>query len=207
MAPARTLHGTASGPKLGLRERKKIKTRQAIRAAAYRLFAEQGYDATPVEQIAETAEVSPSTVFRYFPSKEDIVLTDECDPVIEKELRRRPADEPPLESIRHVMTETVRLFAARGQNEMLLRARLLRDVPAIRARMAESHVATGRMLCEVLAERTGRSVDDLELRLFAAVVLTAVEEAVLHWIDREAKDDLVDLLDRTLGTLGRGLPL
>ncbi|MEU6081426.1 TetR family transcriptional regulator [Streptomyces sp. NPDC047108] len=207
MARARTVPGTASRPRLGLRERKKIKTRQAIRDAAYRLFAEQGYDATPVEQIAGAAEVSPSTVLRYFPSKEEIVLTEECDAVMEQELRKRPDGEPPLESVRHVMAGTVRLFAAQGQEEMLLRARLVRDVPAIRTRMAESHVATGRMLCAVLAERTGRSVDDLELRVFAAVVLAAVEEAMLHWIEHDAQDDLADLLDRTLGTLGRGLSL
>lgn len=74
-------------PQLGLRERKKLKTRVAIRRATYRLIAEQGYDATTVEQIAEAAEVSPSTVFRYFPTKEDIVLTDEFDPVIVAALR------------------------------------------------------------------------------------------------------------------------
>src|SRR5690606_14406568 len=61
----------------GLRERKKIKTRRAIRAAMYALVEEQGYEATTVEQIAERADVSPSTVFRYFPTKEDILLTDE----------------------------------------------------------------------------------------------------------------------------------
>ncbi|MFE7396637.1 TetR/AcrR family transcriptional regulator, partial [Streptomyces sp. NPDC057557] len=87
-------------PPLGLRERKKLKTRIAIRRATYRLISEQGYDATTIEQIAEAAEVSPSTVFRYFAAKEDIVLTDEYDPIMEAELRNRPADEPPLESRR-----------------------------------------------------------------------------------------------------------
>lgn len=81
-------------PQLSLRERKKIKTRTAIRRATYRLIAEQGYEATTVEQIAEAAEVSPSTVFRYFPTKEDIVLTDEFDPIMLRELRSRPAGEP-----------------------------------------------------------------------------------------------------------------
>ena len=62
---------------LGLRERKKIKTRQAIRRAAFRLIDENGYAATTVEQIAEAAEVSPSTFFRYFPSKESLLLADD----------------------------------------------------------------------------------------------------------------------------------
>lgn len=86
---------TAQQPQPGLRERKKLKTRTAIRGAAFRLIAKQGYEATTVEQIAEASEVSPSTVFRYFPTKEDIVLTDEYDPVMASVLRSRPAGESP----------------------------------------------------------------------------------------------------------------
>src|SRR5580704_2257713 len=61
----------------GLRERKKARTRASIREHALRLFREQGYHATTVEKIAEAAEISPSTFFRYFPTKEDLVLQDE----------------------------------------------------------------------------------------------------------------------------------
>src|SRR5262252_2552636 len=68
----------------GLRERKKQKTRWAIQEHALRLIAEQGYDATTVDQIAAAAEISPSTFFRYFPTKEDLIIEDEYDAVLEE---------------------------------------------------------------------------------------------------------------------------
>jgi len=67
----------AAGP--SLRERKKVRTRGAIQEQAIRLFREQGYDETTVEEVAAAADVSPSTVFRYFPTKADLVIYDDLD--------------------------------------------------------------------------------------------------------------------------------
>src|SRR6202142_4641493 len=79
------------GPAPGLRERKKARTRASLREHALRLFGEQGYHATTVEQIAAAAEVSPSTFFRYFPTKEDLVLQDDMDTRMIEALDRQPA--------------------------------------------------------------------------------------------------------------------
>ena len=84
----------------GLRERKKARTRAAIREHALRLFREQGYPATTVEQIADAAEVSPATFFRYFPTKEDVVLQDDFDIVTLAALEAQPAGLSPIAAFR-----------------------------------------------------------------------------------------------------------
>ncbi|GGW48834.1 TetR/AcrR family transcriptional regulator [Streptomyces xantholiticus] len=192
---------------MGLRERKKLKTRIAIRKATYRLIAEQGYDATTIEQIAAAAEVSPSTVFRYFPTKEDIVLTDEYDPVMEAALRARPGDEPPLESLRAVLTGAVASILEKEPEEMGRRTRLMLEVPALRARMTETMAETSSLLARPIADRAGREPDDPEVRVFTAAVMGALREALFHWGERGRQDDLVALVDRTLDVLKGGLRL
>jgi AcrR family transcriptional regulator len=194
-------------PRAGLRERKKVRTRQAIRAAAYRLFAEQGYDATSVDRIADAAEVSPSTVFRYFPTKEDIVLTDEYDDEMAEVLRGRPADEQPLASVRFVMHSVIgrMLHDPAMREEMVRREELVRDVPAIRARAHESMSATGRLLGGIIGERTGRPADELEVRVFTAAVFGALHETTMYWVETDRAENLITLLDRALSLLRRGL--
>ncbi|MEE1756264.1 acyl-CoA-like ligand-binding transcription factor [Streptomyces sp. SP18CS02] len=197
----------AGQPRMGLRERKKRKTRLAIRRAAHRLIAEQGYQATTVEQIAEAAEVSPSTVCRYFPAKEDIVLTGEHELVVESVLRSRPADEEPLESLRHLLVESVRAVLADDPEEMRQRTRLMVEVPAVRARMTETMAETSGLLSRALAARSGRAADDLEVRIVTAAVMGALREVTIHWAEHGQRDDLVALVDRTLDVLKGGLAL
>ncbi|WST76009.1 TetR family transcriptional regulator [Streptomyces sp. NBC_01136] len=194
-------------PRMGLRERKKLKTRIAIRDATYRLIREQGYDATTVEQIAEAAEVSASTVFRYFPTKEDIVLTDEDDPFIKAELRARPADESWPDSIRYVMRKAIGLGIGKNLEESRVRTQLMVDVPAVRSRMMESMSVSGRMLCEILAERTGRDPDSLEVRVYAMSFIGGLMETSLYWAENGHQGDLADLVDRALDVLENGLPV
>ncbi|WNI22801.1 TetR family transcriptional regulator [Streptomyces sp. ITFR-16] len=194
-------------PTMGLRERKKLKTRVAIRQATYRLIQEQGYDATTIEQIAEAAEVSPSTVFRYFATKEDIVLTDEYDPVLEAMLRDRPLDEPPLESVRLMIREALTTVLTAEDEELRQRTRLMAEVPAVRARLTESMSDTGKVLSQVLADRTGGSPDDLRIRVFVAAVLSSVREVTLYWSEHGQEGDLRAMLDRAMDTLESGLRL
>ena len=104
MSPLSDVRGSVAG---GLRERKKARTRAAIRREAMRLFREHGYEETTVEQIAEAAEVSPSTFFRYFPTKEDVVLLDEYDDLIVEAFRAQPPELTPLQAIRKALSEVM----------------------------------------------------------------------------------------------------
>ncbi|MGW7421365.1 TetR/AcrR family transcriptional regulator [Streptomyces sp. NPDC054813] len=206
MTAPHTSFSPADNPRLGLRERKKIKTREAIREAMYALVEEQGYEATTIEQIAERAEVSPSTVFRYFPTKEDIVLTDEYDPLILEELRARPADEPWPESLRYVMHRAVTLGMKDAHSVSRLRTRLMVEVPAVRSRMMESMSETGRLLCQAIGERTGRDPKSLEVRVYAMSIVGGLMETSMYWAEQDHEPDFKALVDRALNVIEHGLP-
>src|SRR6202790_3693122 len=92
---------------LGLRDRKKIQTRETIQREAMRLIEENGYANTTVEQIAEAAEVSPSTFFRYFPSKETVLMATDLDNVTVEALRQQPADMASLQAFRRALEITM----------------------------------------------------------------------------------------------------
>ncbi|MEU8030846.1 TetR family transcriptional regulator [Streptomyces sp. NPDC049099] len=206
MTAARSPLSPADRPQLGLRERKKIKTREAIRTATYELIREQGYDATTVDQIAERAEVSPSTVFRYFPTKEDIVLTDEYDHLMAEELRARPADEPLLESLRYVMRASLAGLMHDDPEVLRLRTRLGVEVPAVRSRVFESMASTSVLLRRAIADRTGHDPDSLEVRVYSMSVIAGLMEANMYWGEHDQEGDLGDLMERALTVLEHGLP-
>ncbi|RCG31328.1 TetR family transcriptional regulator [Sphaerisporangium album] len=196
-----------TGQPFGLRERKKARTRRTIQEHAMRLFAEQGYDATTIEQIAEAAEVSPSTFFRYFPTKEDVVIQDDYDPMIAEAYLRQPASLSPLEAVRRAMSEVFAEIFAEDEQTILRRIQLIWSIPALRSRQVEGRMAGMAMLTAVTAERTGRSADDLEVRVFAGAVVGAWIVAVERWIELEGATPLAALMDEVLVFLGRGMPL
>ncbi|WP_432832258.1 TetR family transcriptional regulator [Dactylosporangium sp. CA-092794] len=189
----------------GLRERKKQKTRWAIQEHALRLFAQQGYDATTIEQIAEAAEVSPSTFFRYFKTKEDVVIQDRYDEVMAEEIRNAPPDLPPLEVIRASIKAT---FGTIGPNELeqtLQRARLQFAVPALRMRALDNMQDSIRYLAAPLAERLGRPADDFRCQAFVGACVGALINAIMAWVQHGQKtDDVNALIDEALSVIAEG---
>lgn len=184
----------------GLRELKKQRTRAAIQEAALRLIDEHGYDGTTCEEIAAAAEVSPATFFRYFPTKEDVVVTDDYDPLLASAVGGRPAREGPLLAVRRGLAET---FALIGDDEMATvrsRTTLMLSVPALRARMYEQTASARDALAVALAPRMGLEPDDLRVRSLAAACAAALAVAVEHWAAHGG--DLVTHVDRALAAIG-----
>ena len=197
---------TGGGPGGGLRERKKQKTRESIQRTALRLFEKQGYEETTIEQIAAAVEISPSTFFNYFPTKEDVVLYDAYDPMAIQLFLDRPKDEPLNVGLRRVLEGLAATFQ-RDEQMILARGRLFLDVPELRARIWDEVERTQVLLAQMLAERTGRRPDDFELRVTVRVVTSAVFEATIEWMRSNGRHGLVDLVNRALDVVESGARL
>src|ERR1700684_968419 len=162
------------GQECGLRERKKARTRASLREHALRLFREQGYQATTVEQIAAAAEVSPSTFFRYFPTKEDVVLQDDMDTRMVEALERQP---PGLGPIRAAPGAAREVFGSYSEADLALiqeNMALTLSVPEVRARALDEFARTIAVMGEALAKRSGRPADDLNVRTIAGAIIGVI---------------------------------
>lgn len=193
-------------PPVGLRERKKAKTREAIQHEALRLFRLQGYEATTVEQIAEAAEISPSTLFRYFGSKEDLVLTDDYDPLLIEAFRAQPPHFSPIEAVRGGFRAVFDGLSHDDLEDMRDRAELSLSVPDLRATMLDQFTKTIRQITGLIAERTGRSGEDFAVSTLAGAILGVLIAAEFYWVEHPGTD-LITLLDEALVNLEAGLRL
>lgn len=189
---------------IGLRERKKLRTRAELSDAAFRLFAERGFDETTIEDIVEQVEVSPRTFFRYFDSKEDVVIGffDDLGLELRGMVEARPPDEPPFRALRAALGSLVDVYEERA-DRVIAAKRLALETPAIRARLLDKHARWENWVTEVLAERQGTD-DDRGPRLIAAVGLAAYSTAVGSWCTKGGKQDLHSLVDEALAEVERG---
>ena len=184
-----------------LRERKRTRTRLMIQTEALRLFTENGYAQTTVEEIADAAAISPRTFFRYFPTKEDVVIWDEYDPLVPDLLESRPDDEPLAETFRAVIREALAGLYKRDPERLLSRVRLTVSVPELRARFLIEQANGVELLAPLLARKRGARTDDLRLRVIGSSLLAAVSVALDLWQKDSGKSDLLALLDQATDAL------
>ena len=169
----------------GLRDRKKEATQSLLRDEALRLFSERGFANVSVDEIAHAADVSRSTFFRYFGSKEAVLFEelDEDGDAFLKLLNERPADETPWEAFAAALTASPALAKGEGEKDRQTRVidDLLRNDPALHGRrLAMLENWTG-ILAGVFALRRGRDEPNFEDRLAASTCLAVSEEVGRIW--------------------------
>ena len=177
-----------------------------IQHQAVRLFLERGYDATTVEQVAAAAEVAPSTVFRYFPTKEDLALSDEYDPLFIEAFRAQPAELTPMRALRAALRTA---FGGLPPEELAAqreRTALVLSVPALRGATFGNLIETMGMVSELVAERVGREPGDPAVRTFVGAVFGIMTEVMMRW-SRDPEMNVIAELDDALALLETGLPL
>src|SRR5580658_2378945 len=195
-------------PRPSLRERKKARTRAAIREHALRLIREQGYDETTVDQIADAADVSPSTFFRYFPTKEDVVLQDDLDILALGAFDKQPASLSVVAAFRAAAKEALDSVSEEDLISMRETAALILTVPELRARAMDEYTRTIEVIADAAAKRSGRHADDFAVRVVAGVIIGATMPWT-QWAQegKSASADMFDRIDTALGYLEAGLPL
>ena len=211
---------------LGLRERKKLRTRQLISETASRLFVEHGFDAVPVAAIARAAEVSEATVYNYFPTKEDLVY--QGMEAFENELLAAVRDRPPGESFVAAFGRFVLqprgLMAAEDEDStrfLVQVSKMIAASPALQTREREIFARYTASLAALIAHDTGAEADDLR-PWAAAYALMGIHQSLLGFVrrrltgpssvdtarltrDYQARgQEALDLLAESFGSYGSG---
>ena len=194
---------STDGQIVGLRERKKAKTRETIQVHALDLFRRQGYGATTVEQIIEASEVSESTFYRYFTTKAAVALEDDYDPLLVEAFRAQPLGLTTLQALRAAFREVSSQLSTGDREGARERIDLMLSVPELRATMLDQFADAMRLLADVVGERTGREAVDPRVRTLAGAVVGAAV-AVIFTMGEDPTADLWTLMGEALVRLEEG---
>ncbi|MER7009838.1 TetR family transcriptional regulator [Saccharopolyspora sp. NPDC000359] len=202
---------------LGLRERKKQRTRETISDTAIALFLEHGFDPVSITQVAEAAEVSRRTLFSYFPAKEDLVVHRFADHEDEsaRVVRARPADQSPLDALRANFLDGLRrhdpITGINDHPEVIAIYKLILDTPALHARLVKFYESSERALADALRETA--DLPELPAQLIAAqfsavqrtLALDNFRRAVAGTTAADAYPDALAAAELAFGQLRDGL--
>lgn len=187
----------------GLRSRKKARTRLMVEDAALTLFAEQGYEATTVEQIAAKVEISTTTFFRYFPSKADVVLCqqDSYLPLLREAIIAYPPGESDLFVVHRSVMD---IWVPNVDPEYTRRAGLaVASSAALRGLYNDLNRTWLEGIARALSERRGLSEPDEDAMISARVALGVFNDAIRAWGSGEYREPVGEVVERTFATLMR----
>lgn len=190
----------------GLRERKQLEAKQSIQQAAISLFAANGFASTTVEQIADRARVSPSTFFRYFGSKQDVVMYDSLDPAIIEAFRAQPKNIKPIPALRKAMKQVFNNLTPYQFELEMQRFTLVRTIPELQAKIIDEMARSIDLFAELIGERTGKDPNNLAVRNLAGAIIGAGMAALLRAY-RDFNHNSVETFDSALAQLEKGLEI
>ena len=208
-ANATPVASPTASPASSLAERKRLLVRDELADAAARILAVRGFDETTVDHIVAAAGVSRRTFFRYFESKEDVIVhmlagagEHICDA-----LRTRPADEPTAAALRHALTPIIS-FSVADPDKALHTSRLIFNTPALLARFLERQTRWQADIAAILGHRAGLDpCTDLRPTLAAGIALTAFNTALRCWATNDNNQPLATVIDDAFAFVAPALHL
>ncbi|MEH0552177.1 TetR/AcrR family transcriptional regulator [Streptomyces sp. B21-101] len=189
-----------------LRERRRVQTQRTIQRHAVRLFTERGYDATTVTDVAEAAGVSPMTVYRHFPTKEDLVIFDHHGQSVAERIAALPAAPPLVRRIGNALVDSAAALTRGGAGDeptaderfLLARLRLMISTPALRARHLDNQYALQQVIVDALTDDATDSDAAFRAHAAASACLAALHTALVRWAEDDARTPLPELVARAL---------
>ncbi|MEW5812501.1 MAG: TetR family transcriptional regulator [Actinomycetota bacterium] len=185
----------------GLRERKKWQTRRAIRREALALFTRQGFADTTVEQIAEAAQVSPRTFYRYFGVKEAVLISADHSPLIVAAFLAAPRDLTPIAAYQHAVSEVFGGLSKEDREDDLVGQRLLYQVPEAHGLIYAEFIKLIDLITDALQERLDEPTDEAERRVLAGAIVGVIFGAAHNTpLPEKAVPQALSILDAKLSS-------
>ena len=188
----------------GLRERKKLAAMLRIQEVALDLFDERGFDNVTIEQIADAAEVSPSSVYRYFGTKEQVIIWDDFDVQFFGAADVELTTKPPVEAVRSALAEAMTRFYERDEALAQRKTKYAMEEPALRVAMLETTDQFARRVAQGL-KASDPPLDEFAAEVTAAALVWAMMAASRHWHENGYRTPIRDELERALEMVEHGL--
>jgi AcrR family transcriptional regulator len=189
-----------------LGDRRRRLLRDEIGRVAMGLFAERGFDTVTVDDIAATAGTSPRTFFRYFATKDEVVLDYErrVQERLLAALIDRPASEGPVDALREAYLATSHVEPA-DRAKVVQRGRILAAAPALRARVHGERLAEDEALVAQIANRLGGRQREVRARIIVAAMGAVAATEFRAWVDDGGRGDPAERIGAGLAMLEAGL--
>jgi len=191
----------------GLRERKRLAAMLRIQAVALDMFEERGFEDVTVEEIADASDVSPSSVYRYFGTKEEIVLWDEYDVEMDAWLLEAVQAEVPLDGMRALILTALNAVTADDFVTIKRRLALTLTTPALEQAATARTYQMAETVGRVLADRLARPEVDLEVQVFSHAFTGGLLGMFHHWYGTGFAAPLRDVVEQLFRIFEEGLDI